>query len=97
MPNYAPLPSRYLLMTLLAVVNLSAQTGPDIAKAVATYCSGCHDGRMRSPSGAPLDPFDTARIAANSDLWARAYRQIQAGTMPPFGRPGRIGRPRRPC
>jgi hypothetical protein len=40
---------------------------------------------MRSPSGAILDRFDTATIAANPELWSRAYRQLEAGTMPPVG------------
>ena len=52
---------------------------------VDTYCAGCHNGVMRSPSGAVLDQFDTARIAENPDMWTRAYRQLQAGTMPPVG------------
>ena len=48
---------------------------------------------MRSPSGALLDHFDTARISENPDMWTRAYRQLQAGTMPPVGAP----RPDRPA
>jgi len=64
----------------------------DGASLVRTYCAGCHNGTMRSPSGALLDQFDTATIASNPDMWSRAYRQVQAGTMPPFGasRPDRI-------
>jgi hypothetical protein len=40
-----------------------------------------------------LDQFDTARMADDRDMWIRAYRQMQAGTMPPFGarRPDRRG------
>src|SRR5262249_53420780 len=52
-----------------------------------TYCAGCHNGTMRSPSGAVLDRFDTTTIASKPDIWSRAYRQLQAGTMPPFGAP----------
>jgi hypothetical protein len=60
---------------------------------VQTYCAGCHNGVMRSPSGALLDRLDTGAIASNPDIWARAYRQLEAGTMPPFGapRPDRTG------
>jgi hypothetical protein len=54
---------------------------------VSTYCEGCHNGVMRSPSGVLLDQFDPARISENRDAWTRAYRQIQAGTMPPVGAP----------
>ena len=54
---------------------------------VDTYCAGCHNGSMRSPSGALLDQFAPDRIKEESAVWARAYRQLQAGTMPPFGAP----------
>jgi hypothetical protein len=40
---------------------------------------------MRSPSGGLLDRFDAARIPENLEVWSRAYRQLQAGTMPPVG------------
>ena len=59
----------------------------DASATVHTYCAGCHNGTMRSPSGALLDRFDTATIADNPDIWSRAYRQLNAGTMPPFGAP----------
>ena len=57
----------------------------EVTRVVATYCAGCHNGEMRSPSGELLDRFDPARIAADPDTWSRAYRQLQAGTMPPVG------------
>src|SRR5262245_43523552 len=65
----------------------------DASRMVHTYCAGCHNGIMRSPSGALLDRLDTAAIADNRDIWSRAYRQLEAGTMPPFGapRPDRMG------
>jgi hypothetical protein len=61
-----------------------------VSKVIDTYCSGCHNGRIRSPSGILLDPFDAAqfdveKISASPDVWSRAYRQLQAGTMPPVG------------
>jgi hypothetical protein len=64
----------------------------DGAQLVQTYCAGCHNGVMRSPSGALLDRFDTSTIASNRDVWTGAYRQLQAGTMPPVGasRPDRM-------
>jgi hypothetical protein len=58
-----------------------------LATVVETYCTTCHNGVMRSPSNQPLDRFDTAAIAQNADAWSRAYRQMQAGTMPPVGAP----------
>ena len=66
---------------------MAAQTGPNVSNAIDTYCSSCHNGRMRSPSGVLLDQFDAARIAASPEVWSRAYRQLQAGTMPPVGAP----------
>ena len=65
----------------------SAQTDYTVSNMIGAYCSGCHNGRMRSPSGVLLDQFDATRIAENPELWSRAYRQLQAGTMPPVGAP----------
>jgi hypothetical protein len=59
--------------------------GSAVSSMVLTYCAGCHNGVTRSPSGGLLDQFDASRIADNPDVWARAYRQLQAGTMPPVG------------
>jgi hypothetical protein len=78
--------SRYAV-PLLCLTSLSAQTAPNVSKLIDTYCSGCHNGRMRSPSGILLDQFDPERISASPDVWSRAYRQLQAGTMPPVGAP----------
>ena len=58
-----------------------------IANVVDNYCATCHNGSMRSPSGVLLDQFDAAHVADRPDIWARAYRQLQAGTMPPVGAP----------
>jgi hypothetical protein len=72
-----------------------SRSTPDLnpSAILETYCAGCHNGVMHSPSGAILDRFDLAAIAENPGLWARAYRQLQAGTMPPVGatRPDRQG------
>jgi hypothetical protein len=75
---------RYLL-PLLCLASLYAQRAPDLSKVMETYCGDCHDGVQRSPSGALLDRFDAAQISANPKVWSRAYRQLQAGTMPPVG------------
>jgi hypothetical protein len=65
------------------------QTSPqsNVAAVIDRYCSSCHNGSMRSPSGSLLDKFDAAHITENPDVWARAYRQVQAGAMPPVGSP----------
>jgi len=67
------------------IASLSAQGGPTVSSVIDTYCAGCHNGRMRSPSGLALDQFDAARISASPEAWSRAYRQLQAGAMPPVG------------
>jgi len=64
-----------------------AAAGPNAAAAFDTYCVTCHNGRTRSPSGPVLDHLDTARIASNPKVWSKAYRQLQAGAMPPAGSP----------
>jgi len=79
-----------IVATVLASRSLigGAQTQaptPNVSRVIDTYCSGCHNGSMRSPSRALLDQFDAAKIAASPDAWSRAYRQLQAGTMPPVG------------
>jgi hypothetical protein len=78
-----------VLVTLFAGVSagLRASQPTDASQVVQTYCGGCHNGVMRSPSGALLDRFDTTTIADNPDVWSRAYRQLQAGTMPPVDAP----------
>ena len=75
--------SRYLL-PLFCFSSLCAQNLP---KVMESYCGDCHDGVQRSPSRAMLEKFDPAQISANPNLWSLAYRQLQAGTMPPAGAP----------
>jgi hypothetical protein len=62
-------------------------TNSNMPQVIETYCSTCHNGTMRSPSGNLLDTFSPASIRETPDVWARAYRQLQAGTMPPAGAP----------
>jgi hypothetical protein len=66
---------------------VAAQGAPSVSSVIDAYCVSCHDGRRRSPSGVVLERFDGARIAENRASWARAYRQLQAGTMPPVDLP----------
>jgi hypothetical protein len=69
------------------LVGALASSAAAQSQTVSTYCAGCHNGVMRSPSGALLDRFDPARMSDDRDAWTRAYRQLQAGTMPPVGAP----------
>jgi hypothetical protein len=74
------------LLVVMATAGVSAQGDARLAS-VGTYCATCHNDRLRSPSGLLLESFDTSSVAARPELWARAYRQLQAGTMPPAGSP----------
>jgi hypothetical protein len=62
-----------------------ARTGAAASSAIDTYCATCHNGRMRSSAGPVLDHLDTSDMGATPAAWARAYRQLQAGAMPPVG------------
>src|SRR4051812_9341719 len=73
-----------ILVALFFATGLSAQTPSPAAKAVETYCSGCHNGRVE-PSGVRLTALDAAHIGDNRELWSRAERHLRAGTMPPVG------------
>ena len=68
----------------------SAEAYITASKTIDIYCASCHNGRLRSASGILLDQLDITRIAANPVLWSRAYRQLQAGAMPPGGHLDRI-------
>jgi len=76
---------------LLPFLLTSSLCGGDLA-VFTTYCNGCHTGTAKSVSGPLLDKFDAARIQQDREAWARAYRHLQAGTMPPMGakRPDRV-------
>ena len=63
----------------------SSKGGTRLSKLAGTYCASCHNDRLRSPSGQLLERFDSARVGEQPELWARAYRQLQAGAMPPVG------------
>ena len=52
---------------------------------IGTYCAGCHNGVMRSPSGVLLDQFDTARISENP-------RHVDPGLSPASGGHDAAGR-----
>lgn len=75
------------VVLVLCASSAPARGDADLTKLIGTYCSACHNGRMRSPSGALLDQLDATQISAKPEVWAKAYRQLQAGAMPPFGAP----------
>lgn len=81
---------RYLI-PLVLLTGFCAQGAPPVSSAAAsmvdTYCSDCHNGSTRSPSGVLLDQFDASRVAGDKLAWSKAYRELQAGTMPPVAAP----------
>jgi hypothetical protein len=76
-----------VLLSVLAVTSLSAQGDSRVSSLTGTYCASCHNGRLRSPSGLLLERLDAATMADQPQTWARAYRQLAAGAMPPVGSP----------
>jgi hypothetical protein len=56
-----------------------------LSMVVDRYCASCHNDVLRSASGLLLETFDVARIDSSPELWAKAYRQMQAGAMPHCG------------
>jgi Protein of unknown function (DUF1592)/Protein of unknown function (DUF1588) len=67
--------------------NRSMPAGSTLSMVIDKYCAACHNDVFRSASGLLLEKFDIARIGASPELWAKAYRQMQAGAMPPVGSP----------
>lgn len=62
-----------------------ARDGAPGMSALDTYCETCHNDALRSASGTLLIRFNGTR--STPEMWARAYRQLQAGAMPPVGAP----------
>ena len=64
-----------IVVTVFASASSALRAKPSTdQETVQKYCAGCHNGVMRSPSGALLDRLDTATIADNPEVWSRAYR-----------------------
>ena len=64
-----------------------AANGTDPSRALlTTYCTGCHNQRLRT-GGLSLDDADTGRIGANAEIWEKVAMKLSSGMMPPLGRP----------
>jgi hypothetical protein len=74
------------LAAALVVLSATSVSAQDLTSVVSSYCASCHNGRLRSPGGLLLESFSGA-VADRPELWAKAYRQLQAGAMPPVGSP----------
>jgi len=66
-----------------APTQVSSQAADDFLK---RYCVVCHNDRLRT-AGLALDGLDTARAAANSEVWEKVVRKLRTGSMPPANRP----------
>ncbi|MBI3208934.1 MAG: DUF1592 domain-containing protein [Candidatus Solibacter usitatus] len=70
-----------LFLPLLLSLSLCAATS-DRRLLLNTYCTGCHNAKLKSGNLA-LDTVDTEAIAANTAVWERVVRQLSTGQMPP--------------
>ncbi len=76
-----------LLVSLLWLATAAAEPTTTVTSVVDTYCSGCHNGTMQSPSGVRLTQFDPDHISQDPKTWSRVSRMLRAGAMPPAGAP----------
>ncbi len=84
-----------LAVTGLAIIEtqtLNAQSSGSAAQIAAhreliqTYCTGCHNARLKI-AGLALDTLDLNAVANNAEIWERAIRKLRGGMMPPPGLP----------
>ncbi|HWA22709.1 MAG TPA: c-type cytochrome domain-containing protein, partial [Caulobacterales bacterium] len=53
---------------------------------LSKYCFACHNSKSRA-GGLALDAKDVANVGADAETWEKVIRKLQAGAMPPVGRP----------
>ena len=91
--------SDHLLVASAAPI---ATASPESVRSLLNrYCVGCHndrrvtavseaasvlDAQLRE-TGLALDAADTERPSADAELWERVIARLEAGSMPPAGRP----------
>ncbi|HWA22681.1 MAG TPA: c-type cytochrome domain-containing protein, partial [Caulobacterales bacterium] len=63
----------------------AASAHPDGAL-LSKYCFACHNSKSRA-GGLALDAKDVANVGADAETWEKVIRKLQAGAMPPVGRP----------
>jgi hypothetical protein len=51
---------------------------------VATYCTSCHNQRLKT-AGLALDRAELDDIAASAETWEKVLRKVRGGLMPPAG------------
>jgi hypothetical protein len=65
---------------------VSARAADPSRTLLTTYCTGCHNQRLRT-GGLSLDDADATRIGADAAMWEKVAHKLRSGQMPPFGRP----------
>src|SRR5262245_50553950 len=50
------------------------------------YCVTCHNQRLKT-AGLLLDTVDASSPQANPEIWEKVITRLNAGSMPPAGRP----------
>jgi hypothetical protein len=76
----------WLAIPLLASA-LQAQDAPNVdgvGPTLNTYCTGCHNTRLRTGNLA-LDKLDPVRVSAAPDVWEKVARKLRTREMPPAG------------
>ena len=51
-----------------------------------TYCTTCHNQRLRTAE-LTLDAVDVTDVGAHPEIWEKVVRKLRAGSMPPAPRP----------
>jgi hypothetical protein len=71
-----------------ATADAGRQPGPDVdlRAFVSTYCTGCHNDRLRT-GGLSLAGPELADPAAHPELWEKVLHKVSTGQMPPAKQP----------
>ena len=64
----------FLIILVAGAPSLPAAQHNQASQTIATYCAGCHNGVMRSPSGALLEILHDLEPARWSSIIARVVR-----------------------
>ena len=51
---------------------------------IATYCTSCHNERLKT-AGLALDRISVGDVSSAADVWEKVVRKVRGGLMPPAG------------
>jgi mono/diheme cytochrome c family protein len=51
---------------------------------IATYCTSCHNERLKT-AGLALDRISVGDVSSAADVWENVVRKVRGGLMPPAG------------